>query len=126
MSSSPLLRTKIVNSPLASIVAFGVQSPRPIAQLALTQAVPIISSDIIYRLMETVQQKVIELLPQIIEYKVVGEANVQQMFEIDMGKKNKLKVAGCRVTNGTLEKGKSIRLMRNGEIVHDGELACIA
>jgi translation initiation factor IF-2 len=102
-------------------VAFNVSTPRPMLQLAQTQSVPILSSDIIYRLMETVQSKVVELLPPIIEFKVTGEANVQAMFEIDMGKKVKLKVAGARVTNGTLEKGKSVRLMRGGEIVHDGQ-----
>lgn len=110
------------NSQLASIVAFNTQCPRPIAQMAHTQNVPVISSDIIYRLMETVQQKVIDLLPPVIEYKVLGEATVQQMFEIDLGKKNKLKVAGCRVSNGTLEKNKSVRLVRNGKIVHQGTL----
>jgi hypothetical protein len=71
--------------------------------------------------METVREKVAGLLPPIIEHKVTGEANVQQMFEIDLKGRKTLKVAGCRVVNGTLEKNKSIRLLRNGEIIHDGK-----
>ncbi|PVG01707.1 initiation factor 2 [Serendipita vermifera] len=106
----------------ASIIAFGVQCPRTITQLALSQHVPVIASDIIYRLMETVREKVAGLLPPIIEHKVTGEANVQQMFEIDLKGRKTLKVAGCRVVNGTLEKNKSMRLVRNGEIIHDGTL----
>lgn len=106
----------------ASIVAFGVQAPRSVAQSANKLGVTIISSDIIYRLMETVREQVIALLPPIIEYKVLGEANVQQMFEIDLKGHKKLKVAGCRVMNGTLEKNKSIRLIRGGQIIHDGTL----
>ena len=83
--------------------------------------VPIITSDIIYRLMETVREQVTALLPPIIEYKVLGEATVQQMFEIDLKGHKKLKVAGCRVTNGVVEKTKTVRLIRGGKIIHDGE-----
>jgi translation initiation factor IF-2 len=106
---------------LASVVAFGVNAPRSIAQIALSQDVPIINSNIIYRVMETIREKVAELLPPIIEFKVVGEANVQASFNIDLKGRKTLKVAGCRVTNGTLEKNKSVRLIRNGAILYDGE-----
>jgi translation initiation factor IF-2 len=108
---------------LASIVAFGVNAPRSIAQMALSQDVPIISSNIIYRVMETIREKVAELLPPIIEFKVIGEANVQASFNIDLKGRKTLKVAGCRVTNGTLEKNRSVRLIRNGAILYDGEMA---
>ncbi|KAG8750049.1 hypothetical protein FRC14_000865, partial [Serendipita sp. 396] len=106
----------------ASIIAFGVQIPKSVVQAANLQSVPLISSNIIYRLMETVREKVSALLPPIIEHRVAGEANVQQMFEIDLKGRKVLKIAGCRVTNGTLEKNKPIRLMRDGKIVHDGTL----
>jgi translation initiation factor IF-2 len=105
----------------ASIVAFGVNAPRSIAQMAQSQDVPIISSNIIYRVMETIREKVAELLPPIIEFKVAGEANVQASFNIELKGRKILKVAGCRVTNGTLEKNKSVRLIRNGAIIYDGE-----
>ncbi|KAG8829277.1 hypothetical protein FRC17_006847 [Serendipita sp. 399] len=106
----------------ATIIAFGVQIPKSVVQIANMQSVPLISSNIIYRVMETVREKVAGLLPPIVEHRVVGEASVQQMFEIDLKGKKTLKVAGCRVTNGTLEKNKPIRLMRNGATIHDGNL----
>ena len=107
---------------VASIVAFGVNAPRSVAQIAQSQDVSIISSDIIYRLMETIRERVAELLPPVIEFKVVGEANVQQSFNIELKGRKVLKVAGCRVSNGILEKNKSARLLRGGNIIHDGEL----
>ena len=88
--------------------------------MAQTEKVPIISSDIIYRVMETIREKVARLLPPIIEFKVVGEANVQACFNIDLKGRKTLKVAGCRVSNGALEKNKTARLIRNGAIIHDG------
>jgi translation initiation factor IF-2 len=71
--------------------------------------------------MEAIREKVAELLPPIIEFKVIGEANVQASFNIDLKGRKTLKVAGCRVTNGILEKNKSVRLIRNGAILYDGE-----
>ncbi|KIM32536.1 hypothetical protein M408DRAFT_14808 [Serendipita vermifera MAFF 305830] len=106
----------------ASIVSFGVNVPRSIAQMAQTEKVPIVNSDIIYRVMETIREKVAGLLPPIIETKVVGEANVQACFDIDLKGRKTLKVAGCRVSNGTLEKNKSARLVRNGTVIHDGQV----
>lgn len=72
--------------------------------------------------MESVREKVAGLLPPVIEYRVTGEANIQEVFEIDLKGRKVLKVAGCRVGNGVLEKTKSIRLIRGGEIIYTGWL----
>ena len=105
------------------IVAFSVGVPRPVQSVAASQQVPWITSSIIYRLMDDVKGKVIELLPPIIERRVTGEANVLQLFEISLKGKQTMKVAGCRVANGTVQKNKLARVMRNGECVYEGELS---
>ncbi|THV07932.1 initiation factor 2 [Dendrothele bispora CBS 962.96] len=104
------------------IVAFSVNVPKSIELMAARNNVQICSSSIIYRLMEAVKEHVIKLLPVIIEKKVTGEANILQTFEITVKSKQTMKVAGCRVTNGLVERSKQARLIRDGEIIHEGPL----
>jgi translation initiation factor IF-2 len=108
---------------LGLIVAFSVSVPRPIQVLASQSGVTIISSSVIYRLMDEIKEKVIGLLPRITEKRITGEATVSQFFEIQMKHRRSLKVAGCRVSNGLLEKSKPVRVVRNGTVVHEGEYA---
>ena len=77
-------------------------------------------SNIIYRLMDEVKAGVIALIPPIIEKRVTGEATVLQIFEIHLKAKQIMKVAGCRVTNGLVEKKNKARVIRNSETVHEG------
>lgn len=71
--------------------------------------------------MEEVRSRVQALLPPVVEQRVLGEAVVQQIFEIKgKGPKNILKIAGCRVTNGVIDRSKRIRVIRDGEDVHNG------
>ncbi|KAH0584027.1 hypothetical protein H2248_009602 [Termitomyces sp. 'cryptogamus'] len=105
-----------------TIVGFSVKTPKAIETLAAQNGVPIISSDIIYRLMEIVKEKVIALLPVIIETRVTGEAVILQIFDIQLKAKQTKKVAGCRVTNGIIEKSKFARLIRDGVTLHEGSL----
>jgi len=72
--------------------------------------------------MEEVQEKVISLLPRIIEHHVRGEATVSQQFEISMKHRQVLKVAGCKVSNGIIERQRQARLIRNGKTIFEGTL----
>ena len=60
------------------------------------------------------------LLPVVVEKKVTGEANVMQLFDITIKGKQTMKVAGCRVINGIVDKNKTARVVRNGETVFEG------
>ncbi|KAJ4488479.1 translation initiation factor IF-2 [Lentinula aciculospora] len=101
------------------IVAFNVKASKQIQSTAARKDVTILSSGVIYKLMDDVRAHVIKLLPVIVEKKVTGEAQVLQIFEIQ-AKKQVVKVAGCRVTNGTVERSRQARVIRNGETVHEG------
>lgn len=105
------------------IVAFSVKASKQIQSAAAQKNVTILSSGIIYKLMDDVKEHVIKLLPVIIEKKVTGEAQVLQIFEIQ-AKKQVVKVAGCRVTNGMVERSKQARVIRNGQTIHEG--SCIS
>jgi translation initiation factor IF-2 len=75
--------------------------------------------------LDSVTAQVIALLPPTIETRVTGEATVLQLFDIDVKGKSKLRVAGCRVGNGVVEKERLARVLRKGEVVHSGE-ACFS
>lgn len=90
--------------------------------MAVSQNVAILTSSIIYRLMEEVKEKVIALLPPIIEHHVHGEATVQQQFRISLKSRQVLKVAGCRVSNGIIERQRQARLIRDGKTIFEGTL----
>ncbi|KAG6845233.1 hypothetical protein H0H87_012225 [Tephrocybe sp. NHM501043] len=119
VSESDVMMAKAIGG---TIVGFSVKTPRAIETLAAQNGVPIISSNIIYRLMEIVKEKIIALLPVIIETRVTGEATVLQLFDIQLKAKQTKRVAGCRVTNGIIEKVRFARLVRNGTVLHEGSL----
>lgn len=105
------------------VVGFSVSTPRAIETLAAQNDVPICSSNIIYRLMDDIKQRVIALLPIIVETRVTGEATILQLFDINLKGKQTKRVAGCRVINGIVEKSNFARLVRNGEVIHEGKVA---
>ena len=103
------------------IVAFSVNIPRAIEGVAASNGVPFYSSTIIYRVMEEVRSRVVALLPLIIEKKVTGEANVLELFDINLKGRRTKQVAGCRVVNGLVEKSRYARVVRDGNTVHEGK-----
>ncbi|EJF66017.1 initiation factor 2 [Dichomitus squalens LYAD-421 SS1] len=119
VTESDIMRAKAAEG---MVIAFSVKVPRVVENEAASQHVPIVSSSIIYKLMDTVTQKVIELLPPIVEKRVTGEATVLQLFDISLKGKKTTQVGGCRVTNGVVDKSKLARVVRNGEIIHEGRL----
>lgn len=104
------------------IVAFSVNVSRMADQAAAQNSIPVFSSKIIYSVLDEIKARIIKLLPPIIEKRVTGEANVLQLFDINGKGRSIIKVAGCRVSNGIVEKDKHVRVLRNGETIHEGML----
>lgn len=112
-----------LREPIGVVVAFSVNVSRPVRSLATSQQVTILTSNIIYRLMDDVKAQVVALLPPVIEQRVTGEATVLQLFDIHLKGKQTARIAGCRVTNGVVEKNKRARVIRSGKIVHEGKFS---
>jgi translation initiation factor IF-2 len=52
---------------------------------------------------------------------MLGNAQILEIFNISkVGK-----VAGCRVTDGTVERGANVRLIRDNVVVHEGKLSTL-
>ena len=62
------------------------------------------------------------LLPPRIEIRVLGEAVVQQLFDIRLGRKASMMVAGCRVGNGVIGRNEKIRVVRgeSRDVIYEG------
>jgi translation initiation factor IF-2 len=106
------------------VIGFSVKASRAIQAHASASAVPLHLETVIYRLIDTVRNKVAALLPPVIETRVLGEAVVQQVFTISLKGKETQTIAGCRVGNGVIARDSKIRVLRGEarEVVHEGEL----
>ena len=102
------------------IVAFNTPTENAVRHLAEQKGVTIIEQTIIYRLMEEINKKLSEYLKPVINTKVVGEAEVSQIFEITVKGRKTSEVAGCRVRNGVINQNAKCRVLRRGEVVYDG------
>ncbi|KAG9002042.1 hypothetical protein FRB94_004134 [Tulasnella sp. JGI-2019a] len=109
----------------AMVLGFNVSASRSIEAAASSSNVPIHVDTVIYRLMDEVKSRLVAMLPPIIEKRVVGEAKVQQIFEINRKGGSNLNIAGCRVINGLVEKHKTARVVRDGQTVAEGNLSAL-
>ncbi|KAJ9611303.1 translation initiation factor IF-2 [Cladophialophora chaetospira] len=106
-------------------VAYAISFNQPIdgeiRQLAAAARIQILDHNIIYKVTDDVTEKVSAELPPIVTQRVLGEAEVGDIFEIKI-KKGSIKIAGCRVSNGTIRRSEKIRVLRKGEVVYTGTL----
>ncbi|KDN45590.1 P-loop containing nucleoside triphosphate hydrolase protein [Tilletiaria anomala UBC 951] len=110
----------------ASIICFNLSPSSSLIKSAarLTPPVGIHVDTVIYRLMDHVSAQVAALLPPRIETRVLGEASVAQIFTINVRARVFRNIAGCRVTNGVVNRGARVRILRGKErsIIFDGKL----
>lgn len=77
--------------------------------------------NIIYRLIEDLQNEINKRIPEIDVEEEVGRAEVLKMFEITNEKKKKVLVCGCRCISGLLKKNLRYKVLRNSEVLFDGK-----
>jgi translation initiation factor IF-2 len=102
------------------IVNFNTKVPQHVSAEAAAKGVQILDSNIIYRVVENVKALLSEKLPPRVTQRVTGEAEIAAVFEIGLGGKKKLKVAGSKVRNGLVTKGTKVKVLRGEEVVFDG------
>ena len=102
----------------AIVVGFNVRPNVEAKSLAEREGVDIRTYKVIYQLTEDIEKALVGMLtPDIVE-EVTGSAEVRQLFRASrVGT-----IAGCMVTNGTIGRGSSARLLRSGVVVWEGEL----
>ncbi|KIX01006.1 translation initiation factor IF-2 [Rhinocladiella mackenziei CBS 650.93] len=102
-------------------ITFNQPVDNSIRRLAEATNLGILNHNVIYKITDDVKEKLSAQLPPIVTQRVLGEAEIGEIFEINI-KRGILKIAGCRVTNGIIRRSEKIRVLRNGEVVYTGML----
>ncbi|MFL2882735.1 MAG: translation initiation factor IF-2 [Pelagibacteraceae bacterium] len=105
----------------ALLIGFNVKPNRESKKLAEEQNVEIKFFNIIYEALEFVEKGLSGLLEPDIKETVTGSAEVQKIFSVS----NAGKIAGSKVIDGEIKNKSKARLIRDGVVVHDGEISSI-
>jgi translation initiation factor IF-2 len=105
----------------AAVIGFNVRAHKEARELAEQAGVEIRYYNIIYNLVDDVKAAMSGLLPPTLREEMLGNAQILEVFTISkVGK-----VAGCRVTDGTVQRGAHVRLIRDNVVVHEGKLSTL-
>jgi len=111
----------LANASKAVVVGFNVRANAQ-AKLAADQTgVEIRYYNIIYDLVDDVKKAMSGLLSPTLREIFLGNAQILEVFNISkVGK-----VAGCRVSEGKVERGAKVRLIRDNVVIHEGTLSTL-
>jgi translation initiation factor IF-2 len=105
----------------AAILGFSVRANKEAAAAAKRNGIEIRYYNIIYDLVDDIKTAMSGLLAPTLRETMLGNAQILEVFNISkVGK-----VAGCRVTDGTVERGANVRLIRDNVVVHEGKLSTL-
>ncbi len=104
----------------AVIIGFNVRPALSASKLAEHEGVEIKTYSIIYDAIDEVKSAMEGMLEPKIQEKVLGVAEIKETYKFD-----KATVAGCMVLDGKVARNNRIRLVREGIIVHTGELGSL-
>ena len=98
--------------------SFNVRANAQARDMAAKEGIEIRYYNIIYDLTDDVKAAMSGLLTPERRETFLGNAEILEVFNITkVGK-----VAGCRVTDGKVERGMGVRLLRDNVVIHEGKL----
>ena len=103
------------------LLGFNVRPTNPAKQVAEREGVEIRTYDVIYKALEEIEAAMRGMLaPDIVE-RESGTAEVRQTFRVP----NVGVVAGCYVTSGEIFRNNRVRVVRDGTVVYEGNIASL-
>jgi translation initiation factor IF-2 len=103
----------------AAIIGFNVRAHKEARELADRSGTEIRYYNIIYDLVDDVKKAMSGMLAPTLREERLGEAKILEVFNVSkVGK-----VAGCRVLDGTVQRGAHVRLIRDNVVIHEGKLS---
>ena len=101
----------------AIIVGFNVRPTPKVQALASEESVDMRFYNIIYDIIKDVKGAITGMMDSTYEERLLGRAEVREVFQIPkLGA-----IAGSYVTDGRIERGKSMRLIRDGVVMYEGK-----
>jgi len=105
----------------AAVIGFNVRAHKEARALAEQSGIEIRYYNIIYNLVDDVKAAMSGLLTPALREEMLGNAQILEVFTISkVGR-----VAGCRVTDGAVQRGAHVRLIRDNVVVHEGKLSTL-
>ncbi|WP_108681928.1 translation initiation factor IF-2 [Methyloceanibacter sp. wino2] len=105
----------------AVVLGFNVRANAQARAAAERDGVEVRYYAVIYDLVDDMRQAMSGLLAPTRRETFLGNAEILEVFNISkVGK-----VAGCRVTEGKVERGAHVRLIRDNVVIHEGELSTL-
>jgi translation initiation factor IF-2 len=103
----------------AAIIGFNVRAHKEAREAAERTGIEIRYYNIIYNLVDDVKAAMSGLLTPERRETMLGNALILEIFAVSkVGK-----IAGCRVTDGKVERGANVRLIRDNVVIHEGKLS---
>jgi translation initiation factor IF-2 len=101
------------------IIGFNVRAHKEAREAAERAGIELRYYNIIYDLVDDVKKAMSGLLAPTVRETMLGNATILEIFKVSkVGN-----VAGCRVTDGVVERGANVRLIRDSVVVHEGKLS---
>ncbi len=111
----------LANASKTIVIGFNVRANAQAKHAAEQQGIEIRYYSIIYDLVDDVKSAMSGLLAPTKKENFLGYASIKQVFNITkVGK-----VAGCMVTDGKVERGARVRLLRDKVVIHEGTLSIL-
>lgn len=105
----------------AIIIGFNVRPNAKTVESAKENGIEIRLYDIIYKVVEDMENAMKGMLEPIYEEKVNGSAEIRQIFKFSkVGN-----IAGCHVLDGSIKSNSNARLVRDGVVIYNGKIASI-
>jgi translation initiation factor IF-2 len=101
----------------AIIIGFNVRPSIKVQALASEENVDMRFYNVIYDVIKDVKDAMVGMMASTYEERILGTAEVREVFQIPkVGN-----VAGCYVTDGKMERGQKMRLLRDGVVIFEGK-----
>ncbi|NVK35962.1 MAG: translation initiation factor IF-2 [Rhodobacteraceae bacterium] len=105
----------------AAIIGFNVRANKQAREAANRDGIELRYYNVIYDLVDDVKSAMSGMLSPELRETFIGNAEIKEIFNITkVGK-----VAGCLVTEGRVERGAGVRLIRDDVVIHEGKLGTL-
>lgn len=111
----------LANASNAIIIGFNVRPNSKTVALAKEYGVDIRLHNVIYKIIEELEDAILGMLEPEYEEKILGNAEVRQLFKFSkVGT-----IAGCFVQDGIIKANDKARVIRDGIVIYDGNVASL-
>ncbi|HAB7380028.1 TPA_asm: translation initiation factor IF-2 [Listeria monocytogenes] len=105
----------------AIVIGFNVRPTAQAREAAENESVDIRLHRVIYKAIDEIEAAMKGMLDPEFQEKIIGQAQVRQTINVSKGGT----IAGCYVTDGKITRDSGVRIIRDGIVVFEGEIATL-